>query len=302
MAGSPMVRRDGGTTYFCPFTPKALPKTPRHFLHFWGKSPPMIKKTRGNGVGVFVALFLITAASLPKAGASLVSSDSLTWYQTNPFVGGETWTYSTDPAFVSESNPTGSVLGNFNSASVDTTLVASFDTQTLLNGGESVSFSLNVRRSVVATQQSFLSIGLGYDGGTPFTQDYIAPALPPTGNDITFMTDLNSAIYFTDTNVHNITILISRWEPAPTFFRRQVWVDGVEIALVDDGFVGAGFNPTSQFNQVSIGFNWSSNEGPNLISAIPAAIPEPSTYALLGGAAALLIVGARRSRKLVSAK
>lgn len=258
----------------------------------------MFNKTRLNGVGVVGALCMAaTAIFMPTAKAATLQGEDLTWYSVNP-AGGTAWSPSTNPAYVSESNPTGGVLANSDNGSVNTILYGSYETQTLLSGGDFVSIKFQVSRSVVATTESFLVISLGYDGGTPITQDYLGTQAP-ISNDITFNFYLNSAIYFTDTNVHEVEVLISRWAPAPSFFRQQLFVDGVERAIFEDGFVDASLNPTSQFNQATVYFNWTGEEGPNMIGL--AAVPEPSTVALLaaGLSGAILLFLRNRRRALV---
>lgn len=255
----------------------------------------MFKKTRLNGVGVVGVLSMAVTALMPAVNAATVQGQDLTWYSVNDFAESDPWTPSTNPAYVSESNPGGGVLANSSGASVDTTIYGSFATQTLLNAGDSVSIVFQVSRSVVASSQAFLIIGLGYDGGTPISQNYLGtPA--PTGDDITFTSYLNSAIYFTDTDVHEVEILVSRWALAPTFFRQQIFVDGQEIAITNpmDGFYGDSYNPTSQFNQASVYFNWG-GEGPNMIGYAP--VPEPSTVALLAAGLSGAVLLSLRNRR-----
>ena len=133
---------------------------------------------------VAFASLLFTGAILTSQGvAATVLAEDLTWYQTNPFAGGAAWSANTDPAFVGANNPGGNVLGNSNGSSVDTSIYGSFATQTLLGAGDAITFSFQARRTNVPTSTDFLSVGLGWDGGTPFTQDYFSPATPPTGDD-----------------------------------------------------------------------------------------------------------------------
>lgn len=251
----------------------------------------MKTKILANNIGAVKVLVLALACSVSVAKAAVITGENLTWYQTNPFAGGTAWGVTSNAGFVSANNPAGAALGSILNTSVNTSLYASFATQTLSSPGDSVRFVLQAKRSVIPTTANFLTVGLGNDGGTPFTQNYFNPDVPPTAGDFVSNTFFNNLTFFDDTDVHTVEILISRWTPAPTFFRRQVYLDNVEIPQTGDGFFAVTDNPSAQFNQVSINWDWSGNEGPNLISVIP----EPSTVAFVAsGLVGLMLLRTRR--------
>jgi hypothetical protein len=220
-------------------------------------------------------------------GANPGETDTDWWAQNNSS-GGSSWSIGTD----NTSPLSGSVLQNSSGSAVWTTMYGSFASVTL-GVGDSITFAMDVRRYFINStfNSEALVIKLGYDGGTPFTQDYMAwPVTAPIADDTMISTaNLTNSVWFADTDPdHLVFQLTLRGDGS---YARLVTIDGV-TAVSDT--LAASVNPTHQFDQVSLW--WPRQTEVDNISVTVTVIPEPSAIALFAGAGLLLWRYRRKTR------
>ncbi len=162
------------------------------------------------------------------------------WWAKRPSEKATTWSVQTD----NKAPLSGNVIDNRTSAP-NTMLYGGFATTTLAVG-QTIKFELDMRRFAVDTTIAYTALLMGYDSGTPLTEDIVGNTAPVTDDKMIATPAMSDSKYIADTTPHHWVYQLTR--RADGGYDRLVTVGSMTAF---DDIVAAKFNPTYEFNQVA---------------------------------------------------
>lgn len=202
------------------------------------------------------------------------------WYGINTNTGGTPWSIRTTAGL------TGSVMGHVASSDQNTTMLASFTEDTLVNPGDQISLSLKVR-TISNSNSGTLALRLGNDNLTPTISNEAGLPAGTASDDnlILVFAQPNSSSTIDNTTVHTVLSVLELRADGDYDLSTSIDGDPFAISIVDSDI--------RTFNQVRIFWNGLQPRVDDIV--VETVIPEPGSMALLGlGGIAML--ARRRNR------